>query len=755
MRASGAKRSADPTARESGPRRILGFLLIAVALAANLAGSDSSKTIANAAPAVGDKATSRHESGPAKLLVLPSPIDATVAGRVRNVALSLQADAQRTGKEAVLVLEITPGSSRFGTVRDLAQFLTSSKISHVETVAWIPESVDGNNVIIALATNEIVMHPDATLGDIGRGLPVDPADAAFVIALVSKGHNAKVNEALARGMLDPGVHLLQATIGQGPTATTKVVTAEQLRQMQQGMDQPVKTETIKPAKMPGAFSGIKARRYDILATATAKTRQDLARLYQLPRTALRPDTSFGEEPRVAYIEITGVIDPGTEQFVQRQIDRSIRSGVNLIIFKIDSPGGYLSSSEQLAHYIADLDPKKVRTVAYVPEQALSGAAMIALGADEIYLKPGARIGDAAPIETRDGQSFARAPEKLLSAVRLTLRNLAESNGRPGALAEAMADKDLLVYEVTNSKTGRIWYMSEAEIHQAAGEWIQGPLVPETRKGNLLTIDGERAHELKLAQPPVAGLEDLKQRLGIPAEQTLHPVGPTWVDSLIFFLNRPVVGGVLITLGILLIYLELHFMTGLLAILSVLCFALFFWSKYLGGTAGWLEIILFATGLGCIVLEVFVVPGFGVFGASGGLLIIGALLMASQTIGNIFTSRGFEELTQTVGVLSGAVITTIVCAVLISRFLPRMPILGQMVLAPPGGELEDGPQLKQDDPADSLIGVRGRTTGPLRPVGKAEIGGDYLDVFSSGGFIDGNREVEVIRQEGNRIFVREV
>ena len=183
--------------------------------------------------------------------------------------------------------------------------------------------------------------------------------------------------------------------------------------------------------------------------------------------------------------------------------------------------------------------------------------------------------------------------------------------------------------------------------------------------------------------------------------------------------------------------------------------LFFWSKFLGGTSGWLEVMLFVIGLGCIGIEVFVVPGFGVFGVSGALLIIGAIVLASQTFGNLSPDTDFRQMTQTIGVLSGALITTVACAVLLSRFLPRMPILGGMVLAPPGSDLDDQPQLRVEDEHGNLVGTRGWTTGPLRPVGKAEINGEYRDVVSVSGFIDANTQIEVVRQEGHRVFVQEV
>jgi len=693
---------------------------------------------------------------PAKVLALSSPIDEGEAGRIQNVALQLQAAADKQDVPAVLVLEIPPGSSKFGAVRDLAVFLTSAQVSQVRTVAWVPETVDGNNVIVALACREIVLHPDAELGDIGRGQPVDPVDASFVLDLVDKRHNPKVNSAIVRSMLDPQVSLLRARIGEGPNAALRFVTAEELKQLRTTTTEPISTEPVKEAGVPGLYSGSKARRLDMLVSGVAETRQDLASIYNLPSSALRPDATAGKAPKVAYIKIDGIIEPIIEQFVIRQVDRAVASGANLIIFEIDSPGGLLLSSEQLAFHIAELDPKKVRTVAYIPEQALSGAALISLGCDEIYLDPDARIGDAAPIETRDGQAFERAPEKVLSVLRETLRRLAEKKGRPSAVCEAMADKDLLVYEVTNQKTGRTWYMSEAELHNAADEWTKGPLVHESRNDNLLTVRGARAHELKLAEPPVADLDDLKSRLGISPDFVLRPVGRTWVDSLIFLLNRPVVAGGLIALGIVLIYLELHFMTGLLGIMSATCFAIFFWSKFLGGTAGWLEVVLFMLGIACIGLEVFVIPGFGVFGVSGGLLLLAALVMASQTFGNFAPGTDVKQMTQTIGVISGAIIVTVFSAVVLSRFLPHMPFLGGMILAPPGADLDQGPRLRPYDEQDAVfVGRQGLAMSSLRPAGKAEIDGEYLDVFSDGGYIEAGTPIEVVRRDGNRIIVREV
>ena len=97
------------------------------------------------------------------------------------------------------------------------------------------------------------------------------------------------------------------------------------------------------------------------------------------------------------------------------------------------------------------------------------------------------------------------------------------------------------------------------------------------------------------------------------------------------LTDPFVSWLLLFVGLFMLVLELKLPgIGLPAITSALAFLLFFWSHYLSGTADQLEIILFLVGLVCLALELFVFPGFGVFGMSGVLLILTSIVMASHT-----------------------------------------------------------------------------------------------------------------------------
>jgi len=697
-----------------------------------------------------------------RFLTVRSPIDDSVVGRVRNLGQDLQSRSERENRPAVLVLELTSGDSPFYQAQGLATLLSSARFSRVRTVAWIPKTVTGPNVMVALACNDIVMEPDAGLGDISQGEPLDDPSMQFVRTLVEKRRNPKISWPLARGMLDRNTEVIRATVtSENKQVRVRVVGPAELKLLQESMPEAtIETNRIKDAGDRGVFFGEQARSMDLLVAQTAKARSEVASIYRLPASAMREETTTTATPKVLLIKIEGIIEPLMQNFFNQQLRRARAEKVDIIIIEIDSPGGLLGTAETMADDIAALEDHGIRTVAWVPREAISGAAIIALGCDEIYMHPEARIGDAAPIEAKDG-AFERAPEKVLSYTRTLLRTLAEKKGRPKAIAEAMADKDLEVFEVVNPTTGDTEFMTEAELHESKLEFGEKRLVPESRKDNLLTVNGRRAHELQLAERPVSGREELKQRLGIPAVTELKRIERTWVDNLAFLLSGSGAAFLLFFFGSILVYLELHTTTGMCGIGSALCFTLFFWARW-GQTAGWLELALFLLALALIAIEIFLIPGFGVFGVSGGLLMFVSLVMASATMTASLSFDGVQEFGPPAATLMGSLVTVIVVAVVISHYLPQMPLLRRIVLEPPGeSELAFDPRLVgQPDPsglltADSnLLGQMGGSVSVLRPSGKARFGDNIVDVVSDGPFINPGTSVEVVRVEGNRVFVRE-
>jgi len=697
-----------------------------------------------------------------RFLTLDSPITDDVISWVRQSAQSLQTQAAQEGKKACLVLEVPSGVSQFHHVYGLADLLTTQPISNIKTIAWVPETVTGPNALIALACDEICLHPDAQLGDLGRGKALPDDQQVIVKSVVAKRHNAKVNEALAMALMNPQASLVQLSVEvRAGEVEKRLVSDDEARRLRETGVTIRDAKTIKDRGTPGIFSGAQARHDDILIMQLASSRKELADQYGLGTESLRETPRHtADANRPTLIEVQGVIEHELSAFLKRQISRAVESGTKTIIFEITSPGGLLYDSIDLATAIADLDKEGIRTIAYIPKEAISGAAIIALGCDEIYLELNAKIGDAGPIEIQDGGMFARAPEKILSYLKLSLQQLAERKKRPAAVAMAMCDKDLDVFEVVHKTKGTRWFMSEEEIRVADGDWTQGNIVSEARGNLLLTVGGQRAFELLIAEPPVKDLDELKARIGIAPDVELIRAQRMWIDDFVFFLNRPGVVGLLFFIAIICVYLELHLMTGILGLISALCLILFFWSKWLGGTADSLEILLFLFGVVCVAMEIFVLPGAAVFGVTGVLSIAASLVMASQTFNIVDEGRNIEEATRTLGTLGVALLAVGAVAMTISRYLPQIPILKHMILTPPGAiALADPnrPLLRPEvaGATDPLLGRIGVARTLLRPSGKAEIDGRLVEVISEGGMVPAGRAVEVIQAQGSRIVVREV
>jgi membrane-bound ClpP family serine protease len=184
------------------------------------------------------------------------------------------------------------------------------------------------------------------------------------------------------------------------------------------------------------------------------------------------------------------------------------------------------------------------------------------------------------------------------------------------------------------------------------------------------------------------------------------------------------------------------------------FLLYFWSKHLGGTADRLEVLLFAAGVACKLLEMFVLPGTAIFGLGGGLLIITSLVLASQTFVLPHNDYQLAQLRDSLVGLIGAFAGVVVVAVLMRRYLPYTPFFNHVMLEPPSGaELEDISHREALVNLDHLLGHQGTTTTQLTPSGKARFGHELVDVIADGEVIARGASVVVVEVQGNRVVVR--
>ena len=449
------------------------------------------------------------------------------------------------------------------------------------------------------------------------------------------------------------------------------------------------------------------------------------------------------------IEFQGEINWKLSKYLRAKIEQARTSGADLLVFEIDSPGGLKTESLNLAELIRDID--WAYTVAFVPREALSGAALVTFGCDELVVGELARIGDIGIIQY-DPQLFAFrfAPEKIQSVLVRQARDLAASKGRSGELAEAMINKEFIVYQRT--KDGQVEYLGQpSEDTRPVGGW---EVVPESKKG-FLTVNGVRAQELGLASQFSKDRDEIAKLLSFELSQA-RILRHTFTDDVVYLLNHPIITGFLILIGLVALLTELSVPgIGVGGLLAGLCAALFFWSRFLGGTSTWLEVLLFAAGAVFLLMELFVIPGWGVSGVMGIFLMTASIFMASQDFVIPSDGRQWNQFLTSMLMLACSGLLFVIAAAFIVKNLGYIPIFSKLVLAPPVEESDD--MSKDDKPGilehpDVSVGDWGRAESLLRPAGRAIFAGRSFDVVSDGEFIEPGSQVKVLDIQGNRIVV---
>ena len=687
-------------------------------------------------------------------VVITLPITTDTVKRVeRFVYLALER-AKGENAQPVLIFrfevppggEVHAGTSDFDYARKLARLLTSPQLSPALTVAYAAESIPGHAVLMAMACEEIMMPADAELGPVGAEPDSIGPTEQSAYTEIAKSRNTIPKE-VALWLLDPSREVLKVETlgGRKYVALDGPEDVEQLRK-----DPDVKSfEYLRELidGQPGQLTCEEARRFDCDAYIAADA-GDVAEALNLPRTAMDEDPSLVGGWNARRITLEGPIDTKTLRRLQRLIEDQIEPRkVNFICLRINSGGGSPLDSIQVAGLLADLDPGKVRTVAYVDAKAQADAALVALACDQVVMHPQAKLGGPGEYKITEDDI-----QKALAAIR-------DEKGvwrrRSWSLVAAMIDPRLKVFRCT--RLGEVGYFCEEELEELRQKQ---PDAPKWDRGDQVTgegkppFDSKQAVEYGLVNHTAESLRELMDHYGV---EELTPLEAGWVYALIDVLARPEVSALLLMIAFVAMYAELHAPgIGVGGFVATVCFLLFFWSHYLDQTATELEIILFVAGVGCLLLEIFVLPGFGIFGLGGGCLVLLSLILASVTFVVPRNPYEFALLQRSLLWLAGAGVGIVGAAVLLRRWLPHAPVFNRLFLPPPAGEeAEDISQQESLAVLDDFVGAQGTTTTQLTPSGKARFGDMLLDVITDGDVVPPGTQIEVVEVYGNRVVVKTV
>jgi membrane-bound serine protease (ClpP class) len=192
--------------------------------------------------------------------------------------------------------------------------------------------------------------------------------------------------------------------------------------------------------------------------------------------------------------------------------------------------------------------------------------------------------------------------------------------------------------------------------------------------------------------------------------------------------------------------------GFPEVLALVFFGLFFYSKYLLGLAGVIEVSLFVAGVILILLEIFVIPGFGVPGVAGILCMLVSLFLGLQRglLPDPDMPRMAADLIRNLTIVMSSVALSLVAFAILLTFLPHSAFFKPLILESVEGSGAGYVVGSADQRA--LVGKEGVAVSALRPVGTAEIGGEPYSVVADGEFLDPGEAIVVQEVRNNRIFV---
>jgi membrane-bound serine protease (ClpP class) len=465
---------------------------------------------------------------------------------------------------------------------------------------------------------------------------------------------------------------------------------------------------------------------------------------------------------VYVIPIHGEIDTARMVFVRRGIQKAERDGAELVVFDIDTFGGAVDAALQIATLIGSV--RDARTVAFVSSGAegtgvsWSAGALISLACEVIYMAPGTSIGAAAPVyQTQAGMEAA--PEKTVSAVRAQMAALAEKNGYPASVARAMVDLDVELVEVYVGEELRLiardeYPQIEREAERLGVEIEEGKII--SASGKLLALTAGEMEYYRISSGTVGTLEallvaeDLAPVVTQILEETPFDRAAAWVTG-------AAVTGLLILAGLVALYLEITSPGfGVPGTIAIICFAVVFLGGALLGTIGSLELLLFLSGVVLLVVEIFLIPGFGVTGISGIILMGTALVLSRQSFVWPEFTWEWEQFRRNIAVVGVSFFSSIVVFGLLVRSFPKLPFFNRLILSSPSVAVlpsSDGGGAGLVGDAPVPVGSIGVVRTALRPVGKAVFDGEVREVQSDGEFLPVGTTVEVTEAKGNRLFVR--
>ena len=436
-------------------------------------------------------------------------------------------------------------------------------------------------------------------------------------------------------------------------------------------------------------------------------------------------TLFAATDSLVYrVPIEGTIDLGLPPFIERSLNTAAEEGALAVIFDIDTFGGRVDAATQIKDAILD---SPILTVAFINRRAISAGALISMSCDKIYMTSGGTIGAATAVDMQG----KKGSEKVISYMREEMASTAESTGRNLDIAKGMVDEELS--------------FTHLEID---GESFEVTDLEGRKEGKLITLTTELAKKYKIADGGAETFDELLAELNL-SDAKVRSTKANWAEAIVRFLTNPVVASLLMTFGFLGILFELQQPGwGVSGTIGVVCLALALGSGYIAELASATDLLIIFVGILLLLIEMIVIPGFGIAGISGIIIVVFGLyrlLLPDVPVGEEVTDMAMSGLT--IGIIGG-----LVGLILLFRLMTKTKFWKKLA-TPDVQDHERGYDTSLG--LEDKVGQEGVADTDLHPSGWVLIGNERIFVVSDGTFIEDGEKVKIIKVDGNRVVVRKI
>lgn len=438
---------------------------------------------------------------------------------------------------------------------------------------------------------------------------------------------------------------------------------------------------------------------------------------------------FGADQLIFKIDLKKDIGSTTWLYIQKGFAEAADIKANAILIHMNTYGGEVVYADSIRTRILN---SEIPVYVFVDNNAASAGALIAIACDKIYMRPGGSIGAATVVN----ETGAQMPDKYQSYMRATMRATAEAHG-----------KDTII---NGSDTTFNWKRDPLIAEAMVDDRTVIPGIIDS--GKTLTFTALEAIKYNYCEGMANNVEEVIEKQLKVKDYELVVFEPTAWDNIKGFLMSSVLQGLLIMLIVGGIYFELQtpgigFPLGVAITAAVLYFA----PLYIDGLAANWEILIFIIGLVLVALELFVIPGFGVAGISGIILVISGLTL-SLLNNVVFNFESVE--TGAIGkafiTVTGGITLSFALVIYLSSKIGTKGIFRNVALVKTLDNESGYVGVLMD--AKELIGQQGVASTVLRLSGKVQVDGKTYDAVSEDGFIEKGTLVEIIRYETGQVYV---